>query len=65
MGLVAALAIGVPIGLMLGAFPTLRYLLDPPVMAIYATPQLALLPIFVLWLGIGMGSKVAVVFLGA
>jgi NitT/TauT family transport system permease protein len=34
-------------------------------MALYATPQLALLPILVLWLGIGMGSKIAVVFIGA
>lgn len=65
IGFALALAIGVPLGLMLGTFPTLRHLLDPPVMAIYATPQLALLPIFVVWLGIGMGSKVAVVFLGA
>jgi len=60
-----ALAVGVPAGLLLGTFPTLRYLVDPPVMAIYATPQLALLPIFVLWLGIGMESKIAVVFIGA
>jgi NitT/TauT family transport system permease protein len=64
-GISLALAVGVPLGLMLGAFPVLRDLLDPPVMAIYATPQLALLPIFVLWLGIGMASKIAVVFLGA
>jgi ABC-type nitrate/sulfonate/bicarbonate transport system permease component len=65
VGFALALLVGVPVGLMLGTFPTLRYLLDPPVMAIYATPQLALLPIFVLWLGIGMASKVAVVFIGA
>ena len=65
VGFALALAVGVPVGLMLGTFPTLRYLLDPPVMAIYATPQLALLPIFVLWLGIGMASKIAVVFIGA
>jgi sulfonate transport system permease protein len=64
-GFALALALGVPIGLMLGTFPTLRYLLDPPLMALYATPQLALLPIIVLWLGIGMGSKIAVVFIGA
>jgi sulfonate transport system permease protein len=64
-GFALALAIGVPSGLVLGSFPTLRYLLDPPLMAIYATPQLALLPIFVLWLGIGMASKIAVVFIGA
>ncbi len=64
-GFALALAVGVPLGLLLGAFPILRDLIDPPLMAIYATPQLALLPIFVLWLGIGMGSKIAVVFLGA
>ncbi len=65
IGCALALVVAVPLGLLLGAFPILRDLIDPPIMAIYATPQLALLPIFVLWLGIGMGSKVAVVFLGA
>jgi sulfonate transport system permease protein len=64
-GFALALAVGIPLGMLLGAFPILRDLIDPPIMAIYATPQLALLPIFVLWLGIGMGSKIAVVFLGA
>jgi ABC-type nitrate/sulfonate/bicarbonate transport system permease component len=64
-GFALALVIGVPVGLMLGTFPTARHLLDPPLMAVYATPQLALLPIFVLWLGIGMASKIAVVFIGA
>lgn len=65
LGIIFAVLVGVPIGLLLGTFQTLRHLLDPPVMAIYATPQLALLPIFVVWLGIGVGSKVAVVFVGA
>ncbi|MGD1096495.1 MAG: ABC transporter permease [Bryobacteraceae bacterium] len=65
IGMALAVLIGIPIGLLLGSFQTLRYLLDPPVMAIYATPQLALIPIYVLWLGIGMQSKVAVVFVAA
>jgi sulfonate transport system permease protein len=64
-GFMLALAVGIPLGLSLGTFRMLRDLIDPPVMALYATPQLALLPIFVLWLGIGMPSKIAVVFLGA
>ena len=64
IGFVLAVAIGVPLGLLLGTFPVLRYLLDPPIMAIYATPYLALLPIVVVWLGIGMQSKIAVVFVG-
>src|SRR3989441_5098522 len=62
IGFALAIAIGVPLGLVLGRFPVLRYLLDPPIMAIYATPHLALLPIIVVWLGIGMQSKIAVAF---
>jgi NitT/TauT family transport system permease protein len=63
-GFALAIGIGVPVGLLLGTFPVLRYLLDPPIMAIYATPYLALLPIVVVWLGIGLESKIAVVFVG-
>jgi sulfonate transport system permease protein len=63
-GFALAIGIGVPLGLLLGTFPVLRYLLDPPIMAIYATPYLALLPIVVVWLGIGLESKMAVVFVG-
>src|SRR5438132_8759819 len=64
LGFTLAIAVGVPLGLVLGRFPVLRYLLDPPIMAIYATPHLALLPIIVVWLGIGMQSKIAVAFVG-
>ncbi len=64
IGFALAIGIGVPLGLLLGRFPVLRYLLDPPIMAIYATPHLALLPILVVWLGIGMQSKIAVAFVG-
>ena len=44
IGFALAVAVGVPLGLLLGTFETLRLLLDPPIMAVYATPQLALLP---------------------
>src|SRR5438552_4222257 len=64
IGFALAIGIGVPLGLLLGRFPVLRYLLEPPIMAIYATPHLALLPILVVWLGIGMQSKIAVAFVG-
>jgi ABC-type proline/glycine betaine transport system permease subunit len=39
--------------------------IEPPLMALYTAPRLVLLPILIVWLGIGMVSKVAVVFLGA
>src|SRR5438552_8975449 len=61
-GFTLAIAVGVPLGLVLGRFPVLRYVLDPPIMAIYATPHLALLPIIVVWIGFGLLSNIVVVF---
>jgi sulfonate transport system permease protein len=65
LGMALALGVGVPLGLLLGASRPLREFLEAPLMALYAAPRLALLPILVVWLGIGLESKVAVVFVGA
>ncbi len=40
-------------------------MLDPFVTALYATPRIALLPLVMIWFGIGIASKIAIVFLGA
>src|SRR5206468_9135363 len=42
-----------------------RYALDPFITFLYATPRIVLLPLFIIWFGIGVESKIAVVFLGA
>ena len=65
LGFALALIVSIPLGVLLGTSQTARYLIDPPLMALYIAPTLVLLPILVIWLGIGMASKVAVVFLGA
>jgi NitT/TauT family transport system permease protein len=62
-GLAALTAI--PLGLLLGWYPRLRYALDPFVTFLYATPRIVLLPLFIIWFGIGIESKVAVIYLGA
>jgi NitT/TauT family transport system permease protein len=64
-GFAMALAVGVPLGLYLGVSRRARLFLEPPLMALYTAPRLALLPILIVWLGIGLASKVAIVFLGA
>lgn len=64
-GLVFALAMGIGMGLWLGASRRMRLFVEPPLMALYTAPRLALLPILIVWLGIGIASKVAIVFLGA
>ena len=46
-----------------GALPSAGYLLDPYVYAFDATPRVALIPLLLLWFGLGNSSKIAVVFL--
>ena len=65
IGFVLALIVGVPLGLIMGTHKATRLFLEPPLMALYTAPRLALLPILIVWLGIGIASKIAVVFLGA
>jgi ABC-type nitrate/sulfonate/bicarbonate transport system permease component len=60
-----ALVIGVPLGILMGWYGRVNAVLEPFVSALYATPRIALLPLILIWLGIGVASKVAIVFLGA
>jgi len=64
-GFAAAIFVGIPLGLVMGTSKGVRQFVEPPLMALYTAPRLALLPILIVWLGIGMFSKIAVVFLGA
>jgi ABC-type nitrate/sulfonate/bicarbonate transport system permease component len=65
IGLTLAIIVGLPLGVLLGRSVTLDAMLDPFITAFNATPRLVFLPLLMLWFGIGMWSKVAVVFLGA
>jgi NitT/TauT family transport system permease protein len=64
-GYVAAAATGVPLGLMMGSSRRISYILSPFVDTLNAVPRVTLLPLLIIWFGIGIWSKVAVVFLGA
>ncbi len=65
VGYGAAVVIGVPLGILMGWYGRVDAVLDPFVSALYATPRIALLPLVMIWFGIGLMSKVAIVFLGA
>ena len=65
IGLALAIVAGLPLGILLGRSNTLNAMFDPFVTAFNATPRLVFLPLLMLWFGIGLWSKVAVVFLGA
>jgi ABC-type nitrate/sulfonate/bicarbonate transport system permease component len=64
-GLALAVAAGLPLGILLGRSRTLNAMLDPFVTAFNATPRLVFLPLLLLWFGLGMWSKVIIVFIGA
>lgn len=57
----AAATAGVLLGLVAGWYAGLRRAIQPPINALYATPRVALLPLFVLWLGIGHLSRIGFV----
>jgi NitT/TauT family transport system permease protein len=63
LGYALAIAIGVPLGLVIGRFRTAEAALGIYVTAGYAMPLVALVPLLILWLGLGFAVKVAVVFL--
>lgn len=55
----------IPFGIMVGWYRRMSYIFDPFVNAMNATPRVALLPLVIIWLGIGILSKVGIIFLGA
>jgi NitT/TauT family transport system permease protein len=65
LGLGLAILVGFPLGVLIGRSPTLNAMLDPFVTAFNATPRLVFLPLVVLWFGLGLWSKVVIVFIGA
>jgi NitT/TauT family transport system permease protein len=65
VGFGLSVLLGIPLGLAVGWYRRLHFALDPFLSALYATPRVALLPLIIIWLGIGIWSKIAIVFLGA
>jgi NitT/TauT family transport system permease protein len=65
LGYAAALAVAVPLGLAVGLSKRLQYLIGPFVDTLNAVPRVTLLPLIIIWFGIGIWSKIVVVFLGA
>lgn len=62
-GLALATFVGITAGLAIGWYPRLGYFFDPFINFLYAIPRVALGPLLIVWLGIGLNSKVALVFL--
>jgi ABC-type nitrate/sulfonate/bicarbonate transport system permease component len=65
IGFGLALVAGVVLGVIIGWYRRIRLILDPFLNALYAAPRIAMMPLIIIWFGIGMWSKVFIVFLSA
>ncbi|WP_214366301.1 ABC transporter permease [Pseudonocardia sp. H11422] len=65
LGYLLAVAIAIPLGLFMGASRRAHDYGDPWLTALYATPSVALAPLFVVWLGFGNVAHVAIIALVA
>ncbi|OED40087.1 ABC transporter permease [Chromatiales bacterium (ex Bugula neritina AB1)] len=64
VGAFIGVMVGVCIGILMGLFSYVRSGMVPLVAAIFPIPKIALLPLFVIWFGIGEGSKYALIAFG-
>ena len=64
-GYLGAVGVAVPLGLLIGWNRRAQFMVQPFIDIMNAVPRITFLPILVLWFGIGIWSKIAVVFLGA
>lgn len=64
-GFVAAIVVGVPLGLFMGWYAPVNILVRPIFDAIRPIPPIAWIPIAILWLGVAEGSKIFICFVGA
>src|SRR3989304_3183786 len=64
-GYMLSVVFAVPFGILVGWYKRASYVFDPFINAMNATPRVALLPLVIIWLGIGILSKVGIIFLGA
>lgn len=61
-GLLLGALVGVPLGIALARAPRTAKVVEPVVMGLYGLPRVALAPLFILWFGIGLLSKIMMAF---
>ena len=64
MGLLLAIVVGSTLGIFMAWWKPVNVLLSPLVEIFYPMPKSALIPVTVIWLGFGDGSKILLIFLG-
>lgn len=63
LGFAIAIPVGTLIGLAIGRYRIVEYVLDPYVSFLYALPMVVLIPLLIIWIGIGTPARIIIVFL--
>lgn len=63
-GLVLSLVTGLAIGILLGLHPKLARAVEPYIDAIYATPRVVMIPLVILWFGVGFWGRLFIIWIG-
>jgi NitT/TauT family transport system permease protein len=63
-GWALAAVAGVPVGILMGSFKVVEALVEPVVDFVRYLPVSALIPLLILYIGIGASEKIAVIFIG-
>lgn len=64
LGFLLALVSGLAIGVLLGLHPTLARVVEPYIDAIYATPRVVIIPLVILWFGVGFWGRLFIIWIG-
>jgi ABC-type nitrate/sulfonate/bicarbonate transport system permease component len=64
-GFLLAVALGIIIGVLMGRFRQVEHFLDLYINALMSAPMTAFVPLLIMWFGLGVESRIAVVFLFA
>jgi NitT/TauT family transport system permease protein len=63
VGFGIAIPVGIAVGLAIGRYRTVEYVLDPYISFLYALPMVVLIPLLIIWIGIGTPARIIIVFL--
>ncbi|WP_439608539.1 ABC transporter permease [Hydrogenophaga sp.] len=63
-GFLLSAVIALPLGLLIGSYRAVQALLEPLTDFVRYMPAVAFIPLVMLWVGIGEGSKIAIIFIG-
>jgi ABC-type nitrate/sulfonate/bicarbonate transport system permease component len=62
VGIALTVVVGIAVGVAMGRVNIIENILEPYVTALYSTPSIALIPLFILWFGVGVTAKILIIF---